>query len=244
MFKNFNAQVSEWKGKEEGFTMRYGKAALFVVLVLLVTVQGSLAEDKVLLAEGFEDITTLGPAGWVQTNHSEPPGSTSWFQGNLGVYPPYEGAGYIAANFNNTAGTGTISNWLISPPLELSGIDEISFWTNAAWQFYPDRLEVRLSKNGTSTDVGTTSTDVGDFSILLLSINPSLLQYVYPETWTEFVIDSVNAGGTGRIAFRYFVTNGGPTGTNSNYIGIDSFKVTYKFPWPMYLQAITGNKNN
>ena len=101
-----------------------------------------------------------------------------------------------------------------------------------------------MSKNGTSTDVGSSSTDVVDFSILLLSINPELLQNVYPETWTEFVIGSVNAGGTGRIAFRYFVTNAGPTGANSNYIGIDSLVITTKFPWPMYLSAITGNKNN
>ena len=27
----------------------------------------------------------------------------------------------------------------------------------------------------------------------------------------------------GRLAFRYFVENGGPTGANSDYIGIDTF---------------------
>ncbi len=31
---------------------------------------------------------------------------------------------------------------------------------------------------------------------------------------------------TGRFAFRYFVENGGPSGSNSDYIGIDTLTIT------------------
>jgi hypothetical protein len=31
--------------------------------------------------------------------------------------------------------------------------------------------------------------------------------------------------GSGRVGFRYFVTNGGPSGTNGNFIGIDSLNI-------------------
>ena len=38
---------------------------------------------------------------------------------------------------------------------------------------FPDRLQVRMSTNGASSNVGTTATDVGDFTALLLDINPT-----------------------------------------------------------------------
>jgi subtilisin family serine protease len=202
------------------------------------------ADGEYLLIERFDNITTLPGDGWVQINHSEPLGTTDWFQGNPIAFTSQAGAAdsYIAANFNNTSGgTGTISNWLITPALNLSRIGEISFWSRAALQTFPDRLEVRLSNAGNSTDVGTSATDVGDFTTVLLTINPSLLTFVYPEVWTKYVIANIATGGTGRIAFRYFVTNGGPTGSLSNYIGIDSVGVSdMPFPWPMYMAAITG----
>jgi len=88
---------------------------------------------------------------------------------------------------------------------------------------FPDRLEVRLSSAGASSNVGNTSTSVGDFSTLLLSINPTLITGVYPKVWTKFTatITGLSAPTTGKVAFRYFVTDGGGTGANSNYIGID-----------------------
>ena len=45
--------------------------------------------------------------------------------------------------------------------------------------------------------------------------------------WTEYLIDldGIGAGNTGRLAFRYFVTDAGPSGANSNYIGIDAIRV-------------------
>jgi hypothetical protein len=84
---------------------------------------------------------------------------------------------------------------------------------------------VRLSANGNSTNVGSGPTGIGDFTTLLLDINPSLAVGGYPEIWTlQTITVSGLAGPTsGRLAFRYFVTSGGPGGVNSNYIGIDTF---------------------
>jgi len=178
-------------------------------------------------SEGFDDITLLPGLGWFFQNNSSPLGTTDWFQGNDAVFPAQAGAvtAYIGANFNNTAGVGAISNWMLTPEISLADGDTISFWTRvptgSAW---PDRLEVRLSTNGASTNVGTLATDVGDFTTLLLSINPTLAAGGYPDVWTQFsaTLTGIPAGATGRVAFRYFVENGGPSGTNSNYIGIDT----------------------
>ncbi|HSN74113.1 MAG TPA: choice-of-anchor J domain-containing protein, partial [Anaerolineae bacterium] len=176
-------------------------------------------------SEGFDDITVL--PGWFFQNNSAPLGLTDWFQGNDTVFPAQAGAptAYIGANFNNTAGVGDISNWLLTPELNLANGDTISFWTRTAdGSIWPDRLELRLSTAGASTNVGATAASVGDFTTLLLSVNPALAAGGYPEAWTQFTatLSGIPSGATGRIAFRYFVTGGGPNGNNSNYIGIDT----------------------
>lgn len=184
--------------------------------------------------EGFDNITTLAGAGWVQTNVSLPIGSTNWSQGtNIaagGPFDSFNGAvnSYISANYNNTAGTGTISNWLMSPNRTFKNGDVITFYTRkVSPDTYPDRLEVRLSTNGASTNVGSGAS-VGDYTTLLLSINPSLVVGVYPTTWAQYTvtISGLLAPTSGRLAFRYFVTSGGPSGANSDYIGIDNFIYT------------------
>jgi len=115
------------------------------------------AQALTILSEGFADVSLLPGAGWVLTNNSIPSGTTGWFQGNDGVFPAQDGAtdSYVAANFENADLGGNISNWLLTPALTLSNGDEISLYTRAAGSF-PDRLEVRLSTNGASTDVGAT----------------------------------------------------------------------------------------
>ncbi|HSN76416.1 MAG TPA: choice-of-anchor J domain-containing protein, partial [Anaerolineae bacterium] len=178
-------------------------------------------------SEGFDDITTLPGMGWFFQNNSAPLGTTDWFQGNDTVFPAHAGAptAYIGANFNNTAGVGTISNWMLTPELNLANGDTISFWTRTAdGSIWPDRVELRLSLAGASTNVGTLATDVGDFTTLLLSVNPTLAAGGYPEAWTQYTatLSGIPGGASGRIAFRYFVTGGGPNGNNSNYIGIDT----------------------
>jgi hypothetical protein len=183
------------------------------------------ATSVLLLDEGFDNLAALSGAGWIFVNNSVPPGSTSWFQGNANTFASYDGApdAYIAANYNNTNGTGTISNWLISPVISIKNGDILSFWTRTTTVTSPDRLEVRASISGSTSTVGNTANSTGDFGLLLLSVNPSLTINQYPSVWTryEVVIDGLTGYKSGRIAFRYYVTEGGSNGQNSDYIGID-----------------------
>ena len=194
-----------------------------------------------ILDEGFDDIENL--PGWVLINRSQPLGGSDWFQGNDAVFPAFDGPpeAYIAANFNVGGGLATISNWLLTPEVTLPNGSTLTFYTRTAQasaplaaqgmgsgvcntgNAFPDRLQVRMSINGASTNVGTTAFDVGDFTNLLLDINPTYAVGGYPEAWTQFTVNisGVPQGTTGRLAFRYFVENGGPEGINSNYIGID-----------------------
>jgi hypothetical protein len=185
-------------------------------------------------SETFNDITLLAGNGWVMTNASVAVGSTNWFQGNPtgagGPFDAYNGAtnAYIGANYNNTGTTGTISNWLMTPNRTFRNGDVITFYTRkAAPDTYADRLEVRLSTNGASTNVGTGMA-VGDYTTLLLSVNPTLVLGVYPTVWTQYTItiSGLPAPTSGRIAFRYFVTGAGFSGTASDYIGIDQVDYT------------------
>ncbi len=183
------------------------------------------------ITEDFLNITTLPAAGWFTQNNSVPVGTTGWFQGNSAVFPAQAGAttSYIGANFNNTTGTNTISNWLLAPNRTFNNGDVIKFWTRTTSKNpFPDRLQVRLSTAGASTNVGTGAGGIGDFTTILQDINPTLAVGGYPEIWTEFTLTLSGLAGptSGRIGFRYFVTMGGPTGDNSNYIGIDTFSYT------------------
>lgn len=175
----------------------------------------ALGGGTVVLSEDFADITTLTAAGWVQTNQSVPVGTTGWFQGNAAaVFPSQAGAAtaYIGANFNNTAGVGTIDNWLITPVLPLATLESFSFWTRSPdGSAFPDRIQVRMNV----TNAGSATSD---FTVVLADLNP-----VSVAGWVQTTITSFpGAPANGRLAFRYFVANGGPDGANSDYIGIDS----------------------
>lgn len=193
--------------------------------------------------ENFDNVGLLGGNGWSIQNLSSPLGPNSWYQGipttatpDPGPFNAFNGAdnAYIAANFaSTTGGSGTISNWLITPNRTLRNGDVFQFYTRkptilAGQTDFPDRLEVRMSTNGASTNVGTTAAGFGDFSTLLLSINPTLITNVYPQVWTQYTItiSGLPAPTSGRIAFRYFVTGGGPSGSNSDYIGVDNVVYT------------------
>ena len=173
--------------------------------------------------EEFEDASVLTGAGWDIINRSNPVGNLSWFQGSS-TFPVYSQVGHIAANFNSTGSTGTISTWLIAPVRTLNNGDQIIFYTVTKGS-YADRMQICLSQNGASSNVGTTETSVGDFSTLIYDINPTYAVSQYPASWTKFTftLSGLPGGGvSGRFAFRYFVENGGASGANSNYIGIDS----------------------
>ena len=194
------------------------------------------------IQEGF---TAVPPAGWNRQNLSSPgaaiPAFNFWTQGDPGLFPAFNGPAnsYALANFNATSGTGTINNWLLTPVVNITNGDVVSFYTRTVpGAAFPDRLEVRLSTNGASTNVGATSTSVGDFTTVLLSVNPNLVvgggtgtgTSGYPVNWTRLsaTVSGITGTVTGRVAFRHFVTNGGPAGANSDNVGVD--QVEYATP--------------
>ncbi|HRN37766.1 MAG TPA: choice-of-anchor J domain-containing protein [Flavobacteriales bacterium] len=180
------------------------------------------------LNENFDDITTLDAAGWTITNVSNPVGTASWFQGNPTALTSYNGAdnSYIGVNFNSTSGAGDISNWLITPVVMVQDGDQASFWTSTTTgSQWNDRLEVRASVGSATLPAGPT--DVGSFNLLLTTINDGM-DLSYPEVWTQYAMTISGVGSTPvpvRVAFRYNVLDGGPSGTDSNYIGIDAVQV-------------------
>ena len=184
------------------------------------------------------------PSGWVTKNLStrnstgNPWSVASGITDESGdlVVSPYAGAGMAAVDYSSIgSGTGTINNWLISPLITgLHNGDKFSFYTTTTpGSEYPDRLEFRLS-TGSGTNVGSTTTSVGTFTTSLLSINPSQDAGGYPEDWTKYTVtvSGLTAPVDGRVAFRYFVTDGGPTGDNSNIIGVDNFSYVSAVPEP------------
>jgi hypothetical protein len=173
--------------------------------------------------EGFDGASLL-PSGWTSINNSPagPGSSPDWAQtpGSVGNWLPYSGDGYATVGYNATVGAGDISVYLVSPVVPLSNGDTITFWTRT-WDsvFFPDRMAVVYNTNG--------SADPASFTNTLITINPDLTTAGYPSAWTQYSVtisglaESVN----GRFAFHYNPVNGGPSGNNSDRIGVD--EVTY-----------------
>jgi hypothetical protein len=194
--------------------------------------------------EGFDDVESLfsrAEFAWTRKNNSTAPDS-DWAQGGIAFDAHQQGPdavleegtrSYIAAGFDSTKNTGevdTISNWLISPTLFFVDGDIVTFRTRTVdTRLYADRLQVLFSNVG-GTNVGTSPTDVGDFTTVLEDINPTYLKTGYPNDpgWAEYTV-TINLSGptNGAFAFRYFVENGGPgSTTRSDYIGIDTVSTT------------------
>lgn len=198
------------------------------------------------ISEAFDNVPALfSSGGWVQVNHSNPGPTetpTTGLSGFAQGFAPYFGAQagatgseYAQVSWRSTTslGSGTISNWMITPVLNLYPGVQVTFYTRTFTSPHADHLEVRMSTNGNSTNVGTLATDVGDFTTVLLDINPALAGGGFPTAWTQETV-TLTAGQvpvptTGRLAFRYFVTGAGAgngPGANGNYVGIDTLTVT------------------
>ncbi len=133
-----------------------------------------------------------------------------WFQG--GLFPSFNGpsTGYLAANFQVVNGANNINNWLVLPKKNVAAGDSIVFYARSDFNSsYPDSIRVMYSNSGDSipeaswTELGRFKTNTSGF-------------------W-ERIVYGVNTGGANaRFAIRYCVVNGGPSGSNSDYIGIDA----------------------
>ncbi|NLV75170.1 MAG: PEP-CTERM sorting domain-containing protein [Chloroflexi bacterium] len=196
---------------------------LFVLLGLLFSVVTVAGADP-WLTEGFESL----PEGWLVINRSEPAGTTSWRLGSADTFAAQAGSAgsYMLSSFTVAAPEGgTISNWLISPEIPLNDILVIGFYTRQALTtYYADRLQVRLSVSGASTDVGTTAESVGVFTHLLLDINEQMAAGGYPTEWRRYgAFDRLfPPEATGRIAFRHYLPDANGETNRGLLVAIDS----------------------
>ncbi len=193
-------------------------------ITLLASLFVAFTMNSQLIIEGFDDITTL--VDYTVVNVSDAPDSDI-FQGNDTVFISHSGAddSYLGMNFNATSGS-IIDLYLILPLLELENGDELTFYTRTVTaSSFPDRLEVRLDPDGSG--VLPTFGDFGSYTELLLEINPTLTVGGYPEDWElqTVIVSGLTGPTTTSLTFRYWVTDGGPAGANSNYIGIDTMEV-------------------
>lgn len=217
--------------------------------ILLASV-ASFAQTTNVFSTGFDTAITTP---WVTTNQSTSPSTTmlwkkapfttndtalsSLFGSGIGLVPSGQAGGensFAYVNFSSTTSStssATISNWLLSPSINVKDGDIVSFYTRKGTDGttdYPDRLEVRYSTAATTTNP-SGATGVGSFTTLGVSVNPTLVAgFVYPKVWTKYSF-TITGVGTSEVpvkfGFRYYVTSGGPNGNNSDIIGIDTFSV-------------------
>ncbi len=200
--------------------------------VFAIAAISSSAQTSVF-SENFDVFATLATNGWTQTNQSSPVGPSTWAQGGGTAFATggFNGGptSFSLVNFNSTTGAGTISNWLITPVITIENGDVISFYTRQGGlaPSFPDRLQVRLSTNGAASANPVGDVFVGDYTTLIAEVNPDLALAGYPLTWTQFTYTVTGLTGptASKIGFRYFVTDAGPNGNNSNIIGIDAFSI-------------------
>ena len=218
---------------------------VIILYLCLFCVQSSFAQ---VINEGFDEVFgAFARDGdepvdrWASANRTGSRGPTGMFPGfgkTKGYFDAQAGApnSYIAMNYNNALldTNNTTSHWLMTPEIDFKDGDRFSFWTRTnEGSLFPDRLVVRMSISGDSTEVGDTAESVGDFDTLLEDINPMNFVGGYPEEWTryEFELNGFTPGDSGRIALQYFNTN---MAVNGSYIGIDSFQ---------YISFLLGDGN-
>ena len=203
--------------------------------------------------EEFDTIQTALDKGWIVINNSRPLGTSSWAQGSyiftngkISGFPAssyrYSGNDYVTCGFNCGADSATLSAWLITPSTMVKNGDTIFFHarTTRYPANYADRLQLRLNEENDDPDVGagplsdtTVAMGTGKFTRLLVDINPKLElsgANAFPGDWRRYAItiNNLHKDGFHRFAFRYFVTSGGPGGTNSDAIGLDSVAFVIK----------------
>lgn len=194
--------------------------------------------------EEFDTVSNSLSRGWVIANNSKPIGTAAWKQGIFyfenkkgtgdgfaALNAAYSGSDFIMTSSDCGFQTANCSNWLISPIMTIKTGDVVSFFTRTYEKpaIAGDRLQVRLNAVNSSSDVGTDSNSVGNFTKVLLDINPLLLldgSNAYPGNWTKYsiTIADIPEPVKTRIGFRYYVPNGGPMGVNGLGIGIDHFQ--------------------
>ena len=185
-----------------------------------IVARGGVSAINVAYSDDFSqpnDTTSLKARGYLPYYRGTGPqgvGAT-WFQGNPTVFAAYNGAAdaYVAANYQVVTNMNDIDSWLVTPAMNISAGDVISFYCRTqAGSIWPDSVRVMYSAAGDSTPEGLTWVELGRFQ-------------AYDQAWEQKIYTVAASGATARFAIRYAVIEGGPNGNNSNFIGIDQLDI-------------------
>ncbi len=180
---------------------------------------------------GANDTSSLKSRGYkVYYRGTGPQGITAaWFQGSSIVFPALNGSttGYVAANFNAVNSQNNIDNWLVLPSKSTAVGDSLYFYSRSILNSrFPDSIRVMFSQTGDSVPEASW-TEVGRFKV---NTNGA---------WERKGFRAPSAGEKSRFAIRYNVVNGGPSGVNSDYVGIDSLTLERPIIFPNNIQAVS-----
>ncbi|HKQ48393.1 MAG TPA: choice-of-anchor J domain-containing protein [Phycisphaerae bacterium] len=204
--------------------------ALATVALVLMGVSPALAQ-----ANFSENMDTLGDTsfgqpgppelvsgGWIFRNQSNPIGSQTFYAGPCYYCgTAHSGTRTLSSDFNSieTGSAGTVSNWALFPaiPNQIAG-DTVTVYARALMTGnVPAQLQIRYSPTG-GTNTGSGVTDVGNFTQLLLDVNP-----VSSTGWTQY---SATAPGNGRLALRFYAPNIEPVFIAGNtWLELDTLSV-------------------
>ena len=177
--------------------------------------------------------TTTPPNAFMDADYSATGSTCPIPHDQTGANNSFALVNYTSTSTTSTTGK-TISNWLFSPVINVQNGDVVTFYTRIGkysptnTASYADNLQFRMSTNGAATAAPTSgATTVGDYTNLLVEVNPNLNLTSYPASWTQYsyTVTGLTGPTDCKFAFRYYVTNAGANATNGDIIGIDTFSV-------------------
>ncbi|NUN10601.1 MAG: T9SS type A sorting domain-containing protein [Ignavibacteriaceae bacterium] len=182
-------------------------------------------EDRM---NGSNTVEALQARGWVVLNVDGGGTTAPFYQGSIAVFNAFEGpdTGYVASNYNGANGF-YINHWLISPAIQVLAGDTLYFYHRSPdANPYDDSIYVRLSPNAGITPADFTTT---------------WGRYLTSESGWALWRGTINVTGTIRFAVQYAIWDGGPSGNNSNFIGLDYFRVSGPGEVPVELTSFKAN---
>jgi len=115
-----------------------------------IVARGGVSAINVAYSDDFSqpnDTTSLKARGYLPYYRGTGPQGTgaTWFQGNPTVFAAYNGAAdaYVAANYQVVTNMNDIDSWLVTPAMNISAGDVISFYCRTqAGSIWPDSVRV------------------------------------------------------------------------------------------------------
>ncbi|MDD3286728.1 MAG: choice-of-anchor J domain-containing protein, partial [Bacteroidales bacterium] len=150
----------------------------------------------------------LAPNCWININGGYSSTSYIWRRTSTASYV-HSGTG--AAQMYTSSSDAT-SDWLITPPITLTGGERLRFWAKG-YSTYIDKINVRIY------DISTNSADISSINdtALFIEIMPNTL--VSSAAWTDYEINLSQYSGDYRIAFVRNTTGG-------YYLNLDDVEIS------------------